>query len=236
MSIADKLQLLAAAKTAIAEAITAKGGTVNEGDGFGDFADDIATISGGGANLQSRKTVAIEHTGNTSIQPDSGYDGMREVQAVIQSSAVRAAVIQIGATILGVNGTLGFKSGTISNSTAITGNNNVNITTLSSIGFTPSIFILVNGTAQTTKGYVNASAYIKIGSSDYLRVTAIARDAGGAGGPGGGGGSTMEVKCITSDWSTSSSGYITLSSSNIIYPCSRDFMFSATTFTWYAIQ
>lgn len=48
MSISSSLTALQAAKTNIAAAITAKGGTVNEGDGFADFAADIGTISGGG--------------------------------------------------------------------------------------------------------------------------------------------------------------------------------------------
>ena len=46
MSISDKLTRLSAAHDAIAAAITQKGGTVNTGDGFEDFAADIATIPG----------------------------------------------------------------------------------------------------------------------------------------------------------------------------------------------
>ena len=47
MSIAASLAALAQAKTDIASAITAQGGTVGEGDGFADFAADIATIATG---------------------------------------------------------------------------------------------------------------------------------------------------------------------------------------------
>lgn len=47
MSIATSLAALRQAKTDIAVAITDKGGTVNTGDGFADFAADIATISVG---------------------------------------------------------------------------------------------------------------------------------------------------------------------------------------------
>lgn len=49
-SIADNLQRLINAKTAIASAITEKGGTVESGDGFEEFAADIATIVGGGGS------------------------------------------------------------------------------------------------------------------------------------------------------------------------------------------
>lgn len=48
MSIATQIAALQADKTAIATAITNKGGTVNSGDGFDDFAADIATIPTGG--------------------------------------------------------------------------------------------------------------------------------------------------------------------------------------------
>lgn len=44
MSIASQISALQSDKTAIAGAITAKGGIVNSGDGFDDFAADIATI------------------------------------------------------------------------------------------------------------------------------------------------------------------------------------------------
>lgn len=44
-TIADNLQRLVNAKTAIASAITAKGGIVTTGDGFEEFPADIATIS-----------------------------------------------------------------------------------------------------------------------------------------------------------------------------------------------
>jgi len=44
MSIATNLQRLVTAKSDIADAITAKGGTVNSGDGFEEFPADILTI------------------------------------------------------------------------------------------------------------------------------------------------------------------------------------------------
>lgn len=47
MSIATALQALQQAKTNIASAITQRGGTVNSGDGFSDFAACIATIPQG---------------------------------------------------------------------------------------------------------------------------------------------------------------------------------------------
>ena len=49
MSISTSITALQTAKTNIANAITEKGGTVNAGDGFSDFATDIGTITGGGA-------------------------------------------------------------------------------------------------------------------------------------------------------------------------------------------
>ena len=55
MSISTSLAALKTAKTDIANAITAKGGTVNAGDGFADFAADVGTIpEGGGGSLDAR--------------------------------------------------------------------------------------------------------------------------------------------------------------------------------------
>ena len=51
MSIATSLSALTTAKTDISAAITAKGGIVNTGDGFSDFATDIATITGGSSGV-----------------------------------------------------------------------------------------------------------------------------------------------------------------------------------------
>jgi len=49
MSIATSVTALQTAKSDIATAITTKGGTVNTGDGFSDFATDIGTIASGGS-------------------------------------------------------------------------------------------------------------------------------------------------------------------------------------------
>ena len=52
-TLEENVNRVKAAKTAIANAITAKGGTVSSGDGLEDFASDIASIpsGGGGSDL-----------------------------------------------------------------------------------------------------------------------------------------------------------------------------------------
>lgn len=66
MSIAEKIQSLTAARTAIQNAITAKGGAITAADGFEDFATAIAAIpsSGGGSGLKKTlvATTAEEMT------------------------------------------------------------------------------------------------------------------------------------------------------------------------------
>jgi hypothetical protein len=57
MSISSEITRLQTAKSDIASAITAKGGTVNAGDGFSDFATAIGTITGGGGSLPSSITA-----------------------------------------------------------------------------------------------------------------------------------------------------------------------------------
>lgn len=64
-TIEQNLQRLVNAKSAISEAITAKGGTVSIGDGFEDFPSDIATIpSGGGSGDASKPVKFIDYDGS----------------------------------------------------------------------------------------------------------------------------------------------------------------------------
>ena len=67
MSIADEIQALAADRTAIQNAILAKGGTVTSADGFDDFASAIATIPNGGGS------GAITITANTNVSGNVEY-------------------------------------------------------------------------------------------------------------------------------------------------------------------
>lgn len=60
-TISENLQRLVNAKASIANAITAKGGTVNEGDGFEDFATDIDSIPEGGGIHPVNCLLAVQH-------------------------------------------------------------------------------------------------------------------------------------------------------------------------------
>ena len=63
-TIAENLTRLQTARTAIAGAITAKGGTVTSGDGFEDFPTDIATIpSGGGGGVPENDVTFYDYDG-----------------------------------------------------------------------------------------------------------------------------------------------------------------------------
>ena len=62
-TIAENLARLTAARTAIAGAITAKGGTVAAGDGFEDFPTDIATIPTGGSGVSANDVTFYDYDG-----------------------------------------------------------------------------------------------------------------------------------------------------------------------------
>ena len=83
-TIAQNLQRLVNAKSAISEAITAKGGTVSSGDGFEDFPTDIATIpSGGGESGDTSKPVKfMDYDGSivTSYTPEE-FNELTEMPA-----------------------------------------------------------------------------------------------------------------------------------------------------------
>ena len=60
MAISDKLTRLSTAHDNIAAAIATKGGTVNTGDGFEDFAADIATIpQSSGEDITTEETMRL---------------------------------------------------------------------------------------------------------------------------------------------------------------------------------
>jgi hypothetical protein len=80
MSILTEISRLQTAKSDIAAAITAKGGTVNSGDGFSDFATDIGTIptGGGGSPAPVEKDVNFYDYDGTLV---AGYT-IAEAQAL----------------------------------------------------------------------------------------------------------------------------------------------------------
>ena len=65
-TIAENLARLQSARSDISDAITAKGGTVTAGDGFEDFADDIATIPSG-SSTEITGTISGYYIGSGSI-------------------------------------------------------------------------------------------------------------------------------------------------------------------------
>lgn len=81
-TLEENVNRVKAAKTAIGNAITAKGGTVGANDGLEDFASDIATIpsGGGGANFVTREVDFVNNTTSIiegSIAAVTTYGNMR---------------------------------------------------------------------------------------------------------------------------------------------------------------
>ena len=75
-TLADNLQRLTASRPAIANAIIAKGGTVNDGDGFEDFPNDINTIPTGSSSTLIPKTITENGTYNPSDDSADGYSSV----------------------------------------------------------------------------------------------------------------------------------------------------------------
>lgn len=75
-TIADTLQRLRDAKTAIGDAITAKGGTVAAGDGLEEFPTAIGTIPTGSEPVLIAKTITENDTYNASDDEADGYSSV----------------------------------------------------------------------------------------------------------------------------------------------------------------
>lgn len=98
-SIADNLQRLQDAKTAIGNAITAKGGTVSSGDGLEDFATAIGTIPSSSPSVLIEKTITANGTYNAS---DDSADGYSSVVANVPNTYVagdEGKVVSSGALV-----------------------------------------------------------------------------------------------------------------------------------------
>lgn len=115
MSIATQISALQTDQTNIANAITTKGGTVNSGDGFDNFAADILTISG--STPTQTKSVTITTNTTTTIQPDSGY-ALSEVSVV--TNVGKPDVQAIGQRFINLQRTAGAGNMDLSTQSAVT--------------------------------------------------------------------------------------------------------------------
>ena len=98
-TLEENVNRVKAAKTAIANAITAKGGTVSSGDGLEDFASDIGTIPSGGGGGSSNDDVRFLDYDGTIVQSYSATD-------FANLSAMPANPTHTGLTAQGWNWTL----------------------------------------------------------------------------------------------------------------------------------
>lgn len=99
-TLEENVNRVKAAKTAIGNAITAKGGTVGANDGLEDFAADIATIPSGGGNYNAEFIGSITFTLKNSLKEivipssvvsiNAQFNGFTALEKVDMSSATGA--------------------------------------------------------------------------------------------------------------------------------------------------
>ena len=74
-TISQNLTRLQNAKTSVANAITAKGGTVSSGDGFEDFANDINSIPTGSSNVPYVEFIGTQSFTLSTVRQEASWDG-----------------------------------------------------------------------------------------------------------------------------------------------------------------
>lgn len=157
-TIAENLQRLQTAKTAIGNAITAKGGTVGANDGLEDFATDIATIQSAG------HTVVITTIPNAIVtisNQDNTYTGIADNTGELQLS-VAAGTYTVSATY----------DDATSDSTSITISDHIatedSFATLTISASDNTTITVTNGTVTKTLTYTGTPIvqYVSLGSWD----------------------------------------------------------------------
>ena len=132
MSIATQISALEADKTAIANAITAKGGTVASGDGFDDFATDIGTIPAYGKLLATVNlgSLSCTATSATNLNKTATVSGVYDYDVIVV--LIRRASKSAGyhwQTLTEINLTENTTEGTTSSQAIVTSKQNKRYTT-----------------------------------------------------------------------------------------------------------
>lgn len=96
MTIADEIQALSDDRTAIQNAILAKGGTVASADGFDDFASAIATIPSGLSGVTGSFTTQSSAGVQTISIPYTGSGYPVSIQIVIDGGAWGKSSFSVG--------------------------------------------------------------------------------------------------------------------------------------------
>lgn len=96
MSIASEIQALTADRTAIQNAISAKGGTVTSADGFDDFASAIATIPSGLSGVTGSFTTQSSAGVQTISIPYTGSGYPLSISIVIDGGAWGKSSFSVG--------------------------------------------------------------------------------------------------------------------------------------------
>lgn len=159
-TIAENLQRLIDAKEDIADAITAKGGTVGANDGLEEFAADIATISSGGGHTVIVTTIPNAEVTLTSL--DNTYTGTADNAGELQLTGVAAGTYTVSATY----------DGATSDSTSITITDHTvtedSFATLTISASANTTITLTDGTVTKTLEYTGTPIvqYVSLGTWD----------------------------------------------------------------------
>ena len=166
------------------------------------------SYTGGSATLT---TKSITENGTYSAEDDDA-DGYSEVTVNVPAYTGKKV-----------------KTGTVTFSSDYTTTGNRQITTVATIGFTPTRFYLhpaSKSSVTSSSNSIVSATYELNGTSDYLRTYVRTTNTSGS----------LGIAQNTSSWTTQTNGYLYLSDGTIYYRTASSSCLRATTYNWIAVE
>ena len=181
------------------------------------------------ASVTTKAAATI--TPSTSNQTISSGTYLTGTQTISGDANLVAGNIKSGTSIFGVTGTYSggggssdVAMGTLTVASNVNTSTSTQITTTSTIGFTPTKFFFWKSDRTATSNHVHQASFITIGSSYYIRnMTRYSNNA-------------LSTSGNANNWTTQTSGYLYFNNNTVYFRSSSSYILSAGTWYWVAVK